>query len=722
MAAVASRMPSPADLQDIRKDAALTQEEVAARMRVSASKVSRLEAGVSGASEDEYLELLDAIGTPLAKRYREWMTYPWVHLEPVAFGHPDRDALEKAESILFQLGEMKAVGELKRPILQRIDSYEQQVRTAAQYLTSMEHSIAFIGRLGVGKSTAICSMSGLRRPAAGLLKFQTQMVLEAGPGGTTLCEVQIRQGPQYGLIIEPRPEDRVRQEVWDFAEVLIDKAFPRRSDVSSPMAEGPFVPRELAKAIRNMANLAETSTTTTGGKRERHDPALDLAREIGDARELAVRILSNMDMPRRDRRELWHEPGLDPLEWLQAMFEKVNTGKHREVALPQRVTVVLPEPIFSSSELAITLIDTKGIEQDVPREDIEKHFDDPRAIVVLCSGFKDAPDLAIQVLLERASQSGARGLLDRTSLLVLALPDEASSVKEDSGELVIDDVHGYEIKRGQVESELQRRGLLALPVEFYNAKSDDPTDIPKKLLGRTRALRDRQRQIIVDLAGDVEHLRENLQNAAVEETIREAVHRLRVWVDSRQQLAEIPEKAHHQLLGVMASIYASTVRASIRRRGEWPKLDFYYHLGFGARALGVKHMKPLVEEARAVINNMVEDPELIHARPFLKQVLDALDTKVEAQFKKLQVAGAALFEEVLKADAALWAECEQRWGDGPGYRHDIIRKNELWFESEARQAMHAQVGETLRGSWREVVDGVSKMLAAASASETNISQ
>lgn len=44
-----------------------------------------------------------------------------------------------------------------------------------------------------------------------------------------------------------------------------------------------------------------------------------------------------------------------------------------------------------------------------------------------------------------------------------------------------------------------------------------------------------------------------------------------------------------------------------------------------------------------------------------------------AQFKKLQVAGAALFEEALKADAVLWAECEQRWGAGPRYRDDIVR-------------------------------------------------
>lgn len=720
MPAPATRMPTPADLLNIRKDARLTQEDVAARMKVSASKVSRLEAGQATASEDEVLELLDAVGTPLAKEYRAWMTYPWVHLEPVPFSHPDRDAIEKAEAILFQLGEMKANGELKRPVLQRIETYEQQLQTAAEYLANTDHSIAFIGKLAVGKSSALCTISGLRRTDNPLLKFQAQMVLEAGAGGITLCEVQIKHGPQYGLILEPRSGERVRQEVGDLAEMLVDKAFPERRRGAAAGGEAAFVPRELARAIRNMANLAVTHPMTPSGKREKHDPALALAREIGDARELTVRMLSNMELPRRDRRELWYDAatGASPLEWLQGVFEKVNNGKHREVALPERITVVVPGPLFGCAEIGVTLIDTKGIEQEVPREDIERHFDDPRTLVVLCSGFEDAPDLAIQVLLERASQSGVRGLLDRASVLVLAKHDAASSVKEDSGDLVTDDALGYEIKRGQVESELQRRGLLSLPIDFFNAMSDEPSTIPTRLIERLRALRAQQRERIVSLGEDVEHLRENLENAAVEEAIRETVDQLGRWVQAHGELGEVSDKAQHQLLRLMNSIYASTVRASVRRRGEWHNLNYYYQLGHGARTLGVKHMTPLVDKLQAVIEHMLGDPGLADARPFLKQVLDALETNVDTQFKQLQVAGATLFEESLKADATLWARCEERWGAGPGYRDDIVRWSERWFDDDARQPMHAEVGKIIRAGWANILASISQMLVAVAPAST----
>jgi hypothetical protein len=396
----------------------------------------------------------------------------------------------------------------------------------------------------------------------------------------------------------------------------------------------------------------------------------------------------------------------------------VNTGKHREVTLPQRITVVVPEPLFQCSEIGITLIDTKGIEQEVPREDIERHFDDPRTLVVLCSGFEDAPDLAIQVLLERALQSGVRGLLDRTSLLVLAKHDVASSVKEDSGDLVADDELGYEIKRGQVESELQRRGLLTLPIEFFNAMQDDPHAISARLLERVRALRTQQRERIFSLGADVEHLRQNLENAAVEEAIREAVDQVSRWTTSHQDLEEVSDKAQQQLLRVMGSVYASSIRASVRRRGEWHNLNYYYQLGFGARTLGVKHIRPLVDNARAVIEHMLGDPGLADAQPFLKQVLDALDTTADAQFKQLQVAGAALFEESLKADATLWAQCEGRWGAGPGYRDDIVRWSEQWFDDDARQSMHAELRKIIRASWTNIVTSVSEMLAAAAPAGT----
>ena len=67
--------------------------------------------------------------------------------------------------------------------------------------------------------------------------------------------------------------------------------------------------------------------------------------------------------------------------------------------------MILPGPVLSSRELSITILDTKGIDQTAERADLLSHFDDLRTLVVLCSGFPNAPEAPIQTLLRRAREA-----------------------------------------------------------------------------------------------------------------------------------------------------------------------------------------------------------------------------------------------------------------------------------------------------------------------------
>ncbi len=89
----------------------------------------------------------------------------------------------------------------------RIAEYITEISQTSALLLSDEYQVAFIGRIGVGKSTAICRMTGLEVPSTDALP--PTPVLEAGGGGVTICEVHLRHGPEYGLIVEPRAEDEV---------------------------------------------------------------------------------------------------------------------------------------------------------------------------------------------------------------------------------------------------------------------------------------------------------------------------------------------------------------------------------------------------------------------------------------------------------------------------------------------------------------------------------
>ena len=47
--------------------------------------------------------------------------------------------------------------------------------------------------------------------------------------------------------------------------------------------------------------------------------------------------------------------------------------------------MVVPEKLLQVADLTVRFIDTKGIDRNAAREDIECHFDDPDTLVVLCS-------------------------------------------------------------------------------------------------------------------------------------------------------------------------------------------------------------------------------------------------------------------------------------------------------------------------------------------------
>jgi hypothetical protein len=103
------------------------------------------------------------------------------------------------------------------------------------------------------------------------------------------------------------------------------------------------------------------------------------------ARALVVQILSLMNLPRRDRRDIWYSPGLklSPLEWLQKTFTEINNGRHPEFSLPQRIEIVIPNSPLEEKSFDLRVTDTKGIDAAASRADLDGLFDDPRTIVVL---------------------------------------------------------------------------------------------------------------------------------------------------------------------------------------------------------------------------------------------------------------------------------------------------------------------------------------------------
>src|SRR5690606_21461930 len=96
-------------------------------------------------------------------------------------------------------------------------------------------------------------------------------VLETGAGGTTICEVHIKRGPEFGISLLPMSETELRDLVADFcaSRWAVLKGELKES------ADNAGVSREHDRAIRNMSGLTRRRSTENG-KIVYFDPVSDL--------------------------------------------------------------------------------------------------------------------------------------------------------------------------------------------------------------------------------------------------------------------------------------------------------------------------------------------------------------------------------------------------------------------------------------------------------------
>jgi transcriptional regulator with XRE-family HTH domain len=391
----------------LRKAAGRTQTYIEERLKeqglnVDQTRVSRIEKGLVTPTEGEIEGYLSTIGTEDAKAYSEFLKQRWEILERPSFRHPQRDVLCKAEAALQWV---KDFNSQPAPDFLKIQAqqFENRLMSEGKYLTSLKHTIAYVGKIGIGKTTAICKLTGLFIQG---LSFERQSGLATGSGGTTVCEVHIRQAEKFGILLDPQSKEEIEKLIEDYwASWKISAEGEQKNqqrDVSS----------EITRTLRNMTGLARGSREGVNGKKERFDELVELINKCADLEAFRVEILDRMRLQERTQREFWCEETSPSagLEWLKKTFEDINYVRNKELPLPDRIDVFVPDQVFPSSPYELEIVDTKGIDGTAIRQDLKRYqVDKPaRALTVLCSGFNDAPDLAIQNIIDNLIETGSK--------------------------------------------------------------------------------------------------------------------------------------------------------------------------------------------------------------------------------------------------------------------------------------------------------------------------
>jgi hypothetical protein len=581
---------------------------------------------------------------------------------------------------------------------------------SAAYLSNLAHRIAFIGKIGDGKTTAICFLAGLtRRSQKQPRDLRDECLLATQRSRTTLCEVTVRgeavergtSALRFRIAIEPTPNEEIYRLVREWAIDLWD----RRSGAKRSPDESRGLSIEVERALRNMAKFKTEEVKPADGRMESRREEAELAKNAGSVEELQAAIAERLQLFKRTERQLvW--TGANEAEgrnWLKKNYADINLGNSPTISLPARMTVTVPFTIMPGSPFEIEAIDTKGIDGSAIRPDIQAVLDDARCVPVLCTTLGDAPGPHYDTLFSQLAETGAlRPFEERAVLLILDQEKEALKVADDSTGLDVETVEqGRRIKGAHARRELERRGLGDMPILFFNASEDDPRKAYEQLLQRIVEVRTREVDRLHRLAEAVEALITSREQESAEADLREVVRHLQTVVEQVRTLGPSVRLFFDALLRQIAdrATHQKSLLASVTRAGSWWNFDVYHALGTGAAEDANLRAHEAVQRILIDLKNIASDDKYVSCRKFLL----ALSESVEAWFESFLIAARTVAAEVCRPVLSeaddLWARCEADYRTG--FKEHVRRHLKKWLEEEAPRSMRAAIEEGLQRAWTQ---------------------
>lgn len=685
--------PIPAEvLKFVRDNASMNQAVLARALGTVPSVVSKLEKGEDVEPEvgERYLRAVDS---ELATEVLEFYGRDWRHTTPPTFLHPDRDVLWRVDEALSDLAAFEK-GPKNHPILKGpIDLLRSDLLANASYLSRRDHTIAWVGDIGVGKTTALAHAVGL---LVGDGRGQRRPAFPVGSGRTTVCETAIRVAATYGVAVDAIDDTDVLRLTRDLVTSL------------TPGAAGVGVPSEVGRVLRNMSGTKAQTIAKGDDEFESIDPIAQMLASGLSIDETVDRVIAAMNLGGRKEQQLVLPEGrADGLNWLSKLAHNINNGLDERFGVPKRITVLMPFENLSADGQILSVIDTRGVEGVTQRRDLDAHRDDPRTLVVLCSKFADAPSPTAQKYLHDLGESGSDAAERRRAcILVLPRGDEALELPG-LDEPLRSRAEGYAIRKADVVQALVKAKLPASPVYFFDAHKDDPDKIWAALRGQVAEMRRAYADRITAASEGVKDLIRNVnvvKTAEARRKIEQASDRL--WTTIRS-LPQTRRPAHLNLLEQVSVGHHSSIAAAMARGGDWDNFPVAHMLGVGVR---VDANLRTTDHLSRVEHKLEELEDEYRALKDVRQNLVALRTLVtEGRQEFLSAAlsiGRDAYGTLLHREKEIWAACEARYGGGSGYKIDIAKAFQAYFEEEAAPAdTAAAVDKRLQKAWEQFVLG-----------------
>ena len=363
--------------------------------------------------------------------------------------------LEKASHIIEKESINQIIKIMTKPLIARIKKI--------QNICSVEkYNLCFIGEVGVGKSTAITNLLGFideNKLNAGN-KLTEVPLFKTAEGRTTLCETEIyfSREKKTSIVIEEVGYFQFKEIVGDFCLKLLKK----NDDSTNGTIE---CSNEVQRVIRNMSGFP----TKDKEKQENYIRSI-LGSRFSEERELhelaKIAILDATQYQNRTKKEIVFSNDQDIEYWIKSTMFKINDGEFTDVPYPSKITLIL-----NTNDLKVDIPnfverirDTRGIDGNAVREDINQLCSDINNICIICDNIKDYGNIVSEGFLKNQFIQQNKDLKYRNFVMGLEQGAQLSKANGADGR-----ENGKDIKREEAFNNWNSICLDEHNMLFYNA-------------------------------------------------------------------------------------------------------------------------------------------------------------------------------------------------------------------------------------------------------------
>jgi len=561
-----------------------------------------------------------------------------------------------------------------------------------------DYNLVFIGKIGVGKTTAICHLFNLFREEeksvgeTGKTVNKISELLSTGAGRTTICEVVIQPSisEKSFLEIEPYSDDEVKELIKEVCNYFWNKN-NQNSEVSNPP------PAELLRAIRNITDLGDLKIE---GKRV--DKASELAQSSESPDDFVESVLERADLSRRKQTRLESPHNFENVEdekkWLRNNFSNLNLGKIDKFSLPKKIYVRVSNKLinFNKYPRFKSIIDTRGMDDTSDRKDLSDYIrSQDNSICLFSEQFIAAPS-NISELLKRYLTRESRDINTKVALLVLSRKGEPENVVNLDGK-VEDKCEGIEVRKNQIDDAFARENIkfLSENIFFYDALQfydeehilklhygkNDVFDARTEVLDAINDLISRRERALLKEAENYEQTFHNIKSGeGLSPQEEKMINDLKKTIESHgntEFLSDFESRYKNHLKSYNVMVF----RAINNRFGIYDSrgVDIYFDGSFVTEKL----LRDRLLESKAEIIGAIELVEE-HASETsgLKPVMQILREQIDEDFEKTVIEIGQETCDYIRGRLApqtyyqFWDYAQNRWGQGIGYREDVLGQYE----------------------------------------------